>query len=217
MPLPLSSIAITEKNKLNTDSVFLLCLKITVPGVAEPIRVVSNTENITWLGETWVSMDFRIEEITEVSSGENPQVSLKVSNVSRAMESYVQEYDVYCKNNGYSEITVDIYVINTKVIAADPNADPEVEHSFILIAPQSTAQWVSFTLGAPNPWTQRFPRNRMLKNQCRYSEFKTDPRCGYTGAETTCDRTLTTCRTYGNSARFGGTPGIGHGGLNLVS
>ncbi len=58
MPLSLSSIAIEEKNKLATDSVFLICLEITIPGVAEPVRVVRNNEDLTWQGETWVAFPF---------------------------------------------------------------------------------------------------------------------------------------------------------------
>jgi len=32
------------------------------------------------------------------------------------------------------------------------------------------------------------------------------PKCGYTGPETFCDKTLTQCETYGNAANFGGFP-----------
>lgn len=61
MAISLSSVAIQEKNKLATDSVFLVCLRIIIPGVDEIIRLVSNSEDITWQHpdddqpETWIA------------------------------------------------------------------------------------------------------------------------------------------------------------------
>ena len=217
MALPISAVTITEKNKLNTDTVFLLCAKITIPGVNEPVQVVANNENYTWDGVEWIAFDFQLDEISETSTGENPQVALKVSNISQAMERYLQDYDIYCKNNGTTPIYVDFYLINTKSVALDPDCDPDCEYNFELISPKTDPMWATFTLGAPNPWNQRFPRNRILRNVCRYKHFKTDPRCGYSGLTTTCDRTLTTCRALGNSTHFGGAPGAGTGGIRLVS
>ena len=81
----LSSVVIDEKNKIAADSVWLLALEITVPGVAEPIRVVRNNEDITWRGENWLAFPFELDEIREVNSGESPRVDLRVANVSRAM------------------------------------------------------------------------------------------------------------------------------------
>jgi len=215
MTIALSSIAIEEKNKLATDSVFLVCLKITIPGLEDPLYIVRDSQNLAWNGITWVAFPFEIDEIGDTNKGEVPQVNIRVSNVSRAMEFYIQQYDADCKNNGFAPITVNIYVVNTAAIAADPDAPPEVEHLFELSKPQSNAQWVTFVLGAANPFTRRFPRNRFLKSHCRVQKFK-DADCGYSGAETICDRTLTRCRELGNSDRFGGFPGIGLGGLRLA-
>jgi hypothetical protein len=44
--------------------------------------------------------------------------------------------------------------------------------------------------------------------------------CGYAGVTAMCDKTMTACRAMSggsNSARFGGFPGIGLGGLRLAS
>lgn len=219
MAIPLSSIAIEEKNKLATDSVFLVALKMTIPGVADPIRIVNNNENITWKYDgytdgTWVAFPFTIEEITE-STGEVPRVDIKVSNVSRAMDVYLAQYDAYIKANGYSPVTVNIYVINTKVIAGDDDAAPEVEHIFELKQPKADSMWATFTLGAMNPYNRRFPQNRILKNHCRFRFKGSDGRCGYAGVETTCNHTLARCRELSNSIRFGGAPGVGASGFEI--
>lgn len=209
MPLPLSSTAIQEKNALATDGVFLICLKVIVPGT-DPIYLVRNTDDIVWAGQTYQAFPFELDEIGQGKDGSVPQVNLRISNVTGVMESYVQAYDAYCKANGYSRITVSIYVINSKNLV-DPT--PECEHEFILKNPSSTAQWMTFILSASNPFRLRSPMNRILKNYCSY-RFK-DARCQYAGAVTTCDHTLPTCRVLGNSIHFGGFPSAGTGGLNV--
>ena len=198
MPLSLSSIAIEEKNKLaNADSVFVVALKIVIPGVTDPVRVVANNEDITWDGETWQAFPFEINEITEIS-GERPRVEVRVANASREMELYLHEYDYYCKTTGYAAITCNIYVINTLNLAS---ATPEVMHEFLLLQPKSNSRWVTFILGANAPWTLRFPPHRMVPS-CRWRFKSTE--CGYSGGESTCDKTLPRCRVLGNSERWGG-------------
>ena len=198
MPLPLSTVAIQEKNKLaNSTSVFLLLLQITVPGLEDPIRVVANTENIIWNGHEWIAFPFEINEIVESNTGEVPRVDVRVSNVGRAMEMYVHEYDRHCKINGRVPIEARIIVVNSLGLESP---EPEVEHVFELLQPKSSPQWMTFVLGAANPWNRRFPQRRMIPS-CGW-RFKS-PRCGYAGAAATCDGTITSCRQLGNT-RFGG-------------
>lgn len=191
----------------------------------------------------------------EDSRGEVPQVSLRVSNVSRSMESYLQAYDLYTKTNGFTPIEVAIYVVNnagsfsegvytdsgsdgavtdsgsdgaaTDQLYDLPNPDAEATFLYELMSPKTNSMWATFVLGASNPYNKRFPMQRMMKSHCRF-RFK-DVLCGYAGAGASCDKTLTTCRTFtdsayhnppystGNSGRFGGFPGIGMGGLRLAS
>lgn len=222
MPRTLSSVAIAEKNKLNSNSVFLVCLRIIIPGISEPLRLVSNSENISWKHpsdkrtETYVAFPFDINEISDDSSGEVPRVDVRVSNVSRAMDQYIQYYDDYVKANGYTPITISICVVNSKVIATNPAAVPEVDHDFELKQPKCDAEWATFSLSAGNPYTKRFPQNRILRNHCRYIFKGSDGRCGYTGLETTCDHSLLQCRARNNSERFGNAPGVGLSGFDIA-
>jgi len=220
--LSLSSIAIQEKNKLNTDSVFLVCLRIVIPGLEDVVRLVDNSENITWqhLGdsnpETWVAFPFVINEISDNSSGEVPLVTVQISNVNRILDQYIELYYSYIMTYGYSPITVSICVINTKVIAANSAADPEVDHFFELKQPKADSEWATFILSANNPYSRRCPQNLILRNHCRYKFKGIDGRCGYTGAETECDHTLLRCRELGNSIRFGNAPGVGQSGFDIT-
>lgn len=217
MPLPISSIAMEEKNKLATDSVWLIALEITIPGESDPVRVVGNNENITWRTYTWVAFPFEINEIGEESKGEVPQVEIRISNVSRAIEAYLQAYDIYTKINGFFPITVSIFVLNSKNLAS---STPEVEHLFELKQPKTNAIWATFILSASNPFNKRFPQFRLLKNHCRFRynyPVGSSLLCGApSSAFLTCNKTLVACRERNNSVRFGGFPGVGLGGLRLA-
>jgi lambda family phage minor tail protein L len=181
----------------------LVTLDITIPGVAEVVYLVNNSDNITWKGNEYIAFPFELEELTDQSTAEVPSVSLKISNVSRVMDVYLDEYDTYVKANGYAPIEVTISVINTAVIAVAPSADAEVSHSFILKKPSADARWATFELGVMNLFNRRFPQNRILKNHCRY-KFK-DSRCGYVGTTVRCGKTLSVCRTIesGESTTIG--------------
>lgn len=221
MPLTISSVALAEKNKLSSDGIWYLALRITVPGLSDPIQIVRNNENVQWpTGSgpegTWIAFPFELDEIGEESSGEVPQVELRISNISRVMEQYLQTYDEYVKSDGFSPIEMNIYVINSKNLAS---STPEVEHVFELIQPKTNSQWATFILGASNPFNQRYPQFRLLKNHCRFNfnyPSGNDLFCGWAGTGfTTCGKTLTDCRDRSNSTRFGGSPGVGSGGLRI--
>lgn len=207
----LSSEIIQQKNELGSTDAFLVLLEIAIPDVTDPIRVVANTDDIVWNEQSWIAFPFEMEEISDQSQGEIPSVELRIPNVDRVVEGYLQEYDAYVKRNGPADITVGIYVVSTLQLNT---ANYVVYHEYILVQPTSTRDYITFTLGAPNPYRKRFPLNRILKNNCRY-KFKQE-RCGYTGTATSCNKTLTRCRELNNSTRYGGFPGVGRGGLSLA-
>ncbi|MEW5725866.1 MAG: hypothetical protein AB1896_22335 [Thermodesulfobacteriota bacterium] len=73
---------------------------------------------------------------------------------------------------------------------------------------------MSFAVGGENLARRRFPRGRLLKEVCD-KRFK-GARCKYAGSAATCSHTLTRCRELGNSANFGGFPGVGGGGVRIA-
>lgn len=205
MPLVLSSASIQEKNKIEGGGRYIILIDINVPGLSDHILISMDNSDTIWNGETYVSFPFEIEEISDAASGEVPRIEVRVSNISRAMEAYIQSYDEYCKLNSYAPIEMVISVINSNNLS---ETEADYEYYYRLIQPKATPEWMTFTLGASNPFNMRTPRSRLLKNRCRYKEFKGE-RCGYSGVETTCSRTLVRCRELGNSSRFGGFPGVG--------
>jgi len=206
----LSPVVKVEKNKLTTDSVFLVLLEITIPIVAETIRIVNNNEDIIWNSFTWQKFPFELDEISESSNAETSQFQIKVANVNNIIGQHIRAYDTYVKQNGFSPIEVVLYVINNKDLA---NTTPIYAHNLILSTQNINHIEVSFTVSARDLFRARTPQYKMYPNSCRF-KFKSTA-CGYAGIETVCDKTLKRCRELSNSNRYGGFPTIGNKGISL--
>ncbi|MFH1982720.1 MAG: DUF1833 family protein [Pseudomonadota bacterium] len=205
MALSLSAAAIFEKNRLRSDGAWLLLLTIVLPDTTT-IRVCRNTDDVIWPaagGDTYVAFPFTIDEIGDSSKNEVPSFTVKVSNVTKALQPYLQAA------NGGTGATVTLRVVHSAHLDL---TSAEVELTFEVTKAASDEQWVTFTLGTQNIYTRKFPRSRVEGNFCRYRAFK-GARCGYSGSETECNRTLTRCRELGNSTRFGNAPGVGGRGI----
>ena len=200
--LNLSSAAIIEKNKLSSTGAWLILVEIDFDGI-DPIRLAYNTENIVWSAHTWMAFPFELREMSEDSKGRLPSLEIRVSNVSRALMPYVEQ------SQGGVGAKVIVRVVHSDHLDL---VEPELEETFTIVSCAADAAWVTFTLGAESPLLQRCPKQRFLKDHCRYKEFK-GAECGYSGPETTCNRTFKQCVEYGNQARFGGFPGIPTGGV----
>jgi lambda family phage minor tail protein L len=209
--MAISITAIEEKNKLGADSVFYVLLEILIPGVA-PVTITNNGDNVVWDSKTWLAFPFEISELNEESSGEVPQWTLTIDNRQRAIEKYLSDYDQYLKAEGIegNEIKCNCYIVNSKDLA---NTDPIKVVYFELSQPSTNHETATFVLVADSPFTITVPKRRFVKQYC-YWKFK-GVECGYTGTATVCDKSLLQCKSFGNSARFGGFPGVGVGGIRL--
>ena len=194
-----------------------MLLDVTMPD-STLLKITSNSEDVYWPAATispnlYTAFPFELGEIGESSKAEVPDVTLKVSNVTRYLEGQLDAQD------GLVDSSVDIRIVNSihVITPTKPTGTyldtPEVELNYDVVATSSDSRWVNFTLGASNPFNKRFPRNKIYRNICRYRFFKGD-RCQYAGAETQCDRVIDTCRnTYSNSINFGGCPGVASKGI----
>ena len=205
--LKLSSAGIFEKNQFVQTGAWLLLAEIRLKQKASDttysdyIYFVRNTENIAWNGHVWMAFPFDIDDVKE-SKTEFPEINLKVANITRYLQPYLEDY------KGLVGSDVIIRVIHSQHLDL-PNA--EVEEMFTITSTSSNSTYVTFKLGSNFPINTRFPQNRYLKNFCPLV-FKSVS-CGYTGSETSCEKTLASCQSKINSARFGGFPAIPLGGL----
>ena len=208
--MSLSNTTKTEKNKLNSNSVWFTMLEITIPSVSETLRIVNNNDDVTWKGFTWLKFPFELDEISQSANAETSQFQIKVGNVKNIIGQYIRQYDVYVKTHGFEPIRVNLYIVNSKDLA---NTTPVYTTNLILTTSSLNHLEVSFTVSARDLFRARTPQTRMFPNSCRF-KFKS-ALCGYTGSETQCNKSLSRCRQLSNSNRFGGFPAIGNQGVSI--
>ncbi len=195
---------IIEKNKIANSVPWLMLLDIAFPDDSR-VYLVNNTENITFQGRTYQAFPFKLENIKQSSKGEIQSVVIRISNVLRSLQAYLEQYD------GAVGTGILLRVVHASHLEEDYS---ELEMHFDVVETTSDSKWVTFTLGAPNPLRNNFPHYKYIGEHCNWL-FKS-VECGYNGPSETCHRTLTYCRQLGNSKRFGGFPGLSGYGVRLV-
>jgi phage-related protein len=203
--LTLSDAAKLEKNKLSSEHAWLILIELTLAD-STVIRVTDNASEVVWpagVPPPWQAFPFELEPVN-IGHGELTSLSLRISNVTRLMQSYLEQ------GQGGIGATVRLRVVHSAHL--DLTA-PEMDETYDIVASQADVQWVTLTLGAPNPLLMRFPRHRYLRDHCRWV-YKS-PECGYPveSEPATCKRNLADCRLHSNTLRFGGFPGIPGGAL----
>lgn len=199
MRMDLSTAAIIEKNKVATDGVFLLLLTIAYKD-EEPIRLVFNTEKITFKGNTYYPYNFQLSSVKQ-NSTELPTATLTVGNITGTIQRILDLY------NGAGGAKVNVSVINTNI--SDEILD---EENFVIVSATTKKDTIDIKLGCGITLDKRFPSYRIMKDWCPFKFKGTE--CGCTNAQfASCGKSLTDCRKRGNSKRFGGCPTIPQGGL----
>lgn len=196
--LSISAISRAEKNKLSTDSCFLILLEIAL---TQKVYICWNNEDITWKGQLYQGFPFRLGETSEDSDGSDPHVELKIDNTAQGLQWYVEE------SGGAVGTEVVLRVVNSKNL----NGAADLEEHYKVLSCTVTEQWITFVLGNDYSARSRRPLDRYMKNNCPFA-YK-GLRCGYSGSLPDCKHTLTDCRNHGNSQRFGGFPGIDQKGV----
>lgn len=213
--MSLSATAYIEKNKLESTGAWIILVKLTLVDDSI-VRICKNSEDVTWpvtAGNEFVAFPFEMDQIGDSSNNEVPQFSIKIANASRVMQTYNETYDGLVDSDVQILIVHSTNVTTVALGAGEQNPTPEIELNYKIVGSHSDNLWATYNLGATNPFKLRFPRNRIMKHFCRYKDFKGD-QCQYAGGETSCDRTLGTCRdTMSNSENFGGAPGVGSKGI----
>ena len=200
--LTLPSDLIAEKNKLYSAGSFIELIEIQSTGLSSTVYLANNNEDVAWNGNTWQRFRFESGEFSESDEGETQTVSIKVSNVSRIVQGYIEQ-----TSNGLIGDTIIYRLIHVDHL----NESAAITTTLTILECVCDEMWVTFTLGLQNFFLRRFPAHIYSRTICRYEEFG-GTACGYSGSSTSCDRRFSTYITLSNSSRFGGQPGI-PGGL----
>lgn len=196
---------VSELNTLSSNGVITALLEIEIPSTPI-VRITNNGEIVNFNGNDYIPLHFKLADLSTAGKGELPDWSIQIDNSTRIIESYLHLYDNYLKVNGIAgnEINCTCYIVNTNELS-----EAILTEYFILSSYSSDANYATFKLGAKSPFRMRYPRRRIIQNFCSW-KFKST-QCGYSGSGVSCNKTLGACRSFNNSSRFGGFPGIGKG------
>lgn len=205
----LPSNLVISKNLLSNPDPWLLLFAIDIPSDPEFIlRIVNNTEDIVFEGNTYSAFPVSVELLKQQNTGEIPVLTARLGNVTRAVQQYLEDYD------GLVGQPVTMYCVNSAYLTEDYSS---LTWSFTVTACKADAQWIDFGLGLPNPLRRRFPLYRYMPDYCSWI-FK-GAECKYAGTDSFCKKILGDCqgRTEGsNSLNFGGHIGLRQGGIRIV-
>lgn len=218
----LSLAAARDKSKLSSGDAWILLLDFNWQG--QHVRLCRNNEPMSFDAGDGLGVqsyqEFNFELVVERTGGGTlPTIQLQASNVLGLLEGLIEQY------SGAVGGTVNIYVVNT----ANPSGEPDLALTTQIMRTETSDSIVTFTLGAPMPQRQLFPRYLYRATFCIWvpfyssAAFRSDPRskwCGYQGPLATCDGTYdggNGCLAHNNTKRFGAFPGIGTNGGAIAS
>lgn len=187
---------IEEKNKISQDQPWLLFLTMTNVAKTLTLRLVRNTENITFKGHEYIAFPFEIENIPEASIGSLPTLAIKVSNVDRQIQTYVEQDATF--GSGWEVI---ISLAHISQLNGTNLADQvaEIEHKFQSLDLTADNESLVINLGVRNPMLVQFPRQQYAGGFCQRT-FNDGVGCPYATQGihlvnyTSCKKTLAQCK-----------------------
>jgi len=189
------------------DIAFATLIDFELPD-ASHVRYARYSSDITYGGHTYTAWPFTAQLLAGGTGHSVTTVTLTIQDAVHQLRPYA------IASNWFRNTTLTIAVVCVDQLAVDYNWST-LTYDILHAAPQG--QEIALKLGGPNPVKMRFPAERYWADQCPYARgFKDDPRCGYSGSETTCDGTLADCIERGNQTRYGGFLGLDPDAAKLV-
>jgi len=193
---PLQKIAV-GKSELKTRNLVTLYLQ-------EPIRILEN-DTVSLLeidGRQYITGSVKRGDIETNIEGALEKVEIKISNINQGISSLVANEGDILTNSRCTVETV-IFDSETNQIIDKPIQLFDGRVNSVEI----NAVEFKFTVERIIGGYSTISPNATYDVNCQCRKFK-DKRCGYTGEETRCDKTLTRCKELKNSLNFYGFPSI---------
>lgn len=180
---------------------WLALCEIAVPTQATQY-LARNKEDVTYIGQKYTKHNLDVSPQIWTCDNSVPRVTLRVhQDINRTIENIVNE------SLGAVNGTVKLIKVGEKFL---DEAIPALEANYDILVANSDFEWVTFTLGIPNPLTLPVPQNVYTCSQCPYAKptlFK-QTECGYDGDDPSCTGTYLDCLEKGNADRWGGDLGL---------
>lgn len=156
-----------------------------------------NNADVVFDGTTYTAFPISFDVVSENKSGNIDRVQIILANISRVIGGYLETYDFRKKK------------ISIKLVWADQldDTDNYIEDIFYIDGYTADEKNVTFSLSSKfDVLDVSLPFRKYSRNYCCWV-FK-GSECGYTGSETTCNKTKAQCKSYNNYSRFGGFPSV---------
>lgn len=196
MPRGLNTDFINEKNKAQNRPIFLYSI-YDYDGIGSILNLASYDTDVVFDGVTYTKFPMRHDRIGENTNGAIDNVKVKISNVSRSIQYYLELYDWRNKK------------VRITTVFADYLTDPDIkrEDVFYISSYSANESVAEFTLTSKfNVLGVMIPKRIYSRNYCGLRFKSTE--CGYAGAGTECNKTKARCKELLNYERFGGFPSI---------
>lgn len=146
---------------------------------------------------TYTRFPIVCERISENTQGEIDSVRVSLANVSQLIQAYLKNYDFRGKK----------VTITTVWRGYLDDETVSIEDIYYIDSYISDMKNVSFTLTSKFDLLDvEIPFRKYSRTYCAWKFKSTE--CGYSGGESTCNRTLQRCRELENVLRFGGFPSV---------
>lgn len=179
--MTLSAPTIVEIQKQRNASPWVYLYEIwAVQNTTEtkPFRITGHDEPVTFDGDTYTPYPVRHDAINQDSKGNLPRSELRVGNVRRSLNRYVEIA------KGLSSQDVRIIEINKAALATGDGR----QFAFQILTSSVTAQWVILRLGGPGFYRRPMPTGIYTRHRCEHAYMDPDT-CAYAGSLPDCDKT----------------------------
>lgn len=191
----LSSDVKSAKNAPSLKPIFLYVLH-AFDGTNN-LYLASYDDDVVFDGITYQKFPISHEQTGENSTGAIDQIKVKVSNVNRLIQGYLETYNLKKKR-------LDIILVFADHLDNPAN---KITETFYIDSYTADQGCVEFTLSSKlDILDVNIPGRLFVRNYCQWKFKGTE--CGYVGALTTCNRLKADCKIRNNYIRFGGFPSI---------
>ena len=192
----LDPVVIAEKNKPANKPIFLYTI-YDYDGASTNLYFAGFDVDVVFNGTTYIKFPIVHESVSENSTGQNDVVKVRVANVNRIIQGYLETNNLRGKK-------VDITTVFSDHL--DNPAYKSVD-TFYIDSYTADQNVVEFSLASKfDILDVTIPQRKFIRNFCGWKFKSTE--CGYAGATTTCNKTKVACKALANFQRFGGFPSI---------
>lgn len=208
MPKTLPAEVVQDSINPYSGGAWLMLCEIAIP-TQDTQYLARNTEGVTYAGQDYDAFNFEVSEQVWTSDGSIPRITIRIAqDRNRVIESIINE------TQGGIDGVVSVFKVGENFLD-DPI--PALHANYDILSSESDDEWVTFTLGIPNPLIAVIPKRIYTSKTCPFatpSLFK-GPECGYSGTDTECVGSYNACYAKGNQARFGADLGLDPNGMLL--